>query len=494
MKKSFYFTLIFLITCSAFTQKNEYNILDFGAIGNGQHINTIAIQNAIDQAYKEGGGIVIIPKGEFLSGSLRLKSKVSIYLNDSAILLGSTNPKDYFKLNRWFALLLSDSATNIGIKGKGVVDGQGDILALKIDSLFYEGEIDSANYELKEKRPKVTIRPQIIEFVNSKNIKVEGITIKNGASWVQSYYMCNNLLIDKIRVESDTYWNNDGVDIIDCKNVIITNSYFNSSDDGICIKSYGRERHGSPFCDSIFIKNCTVRSSASAVKLGTASFGGFKNVTIRNIKVYDTFRSAIALESYGNGFLENILIENIEAKNTGNAFFIRIGQVREDLPAGKINNVKISNMNVEIAGDIPDKKYKIRGPSLPFFHNTFPSSITGLSIQKVENIFLKNITISYPGKAYRAYANLPTSRLSDVPEYPEKYPEYSMFGELPAWGIYLRHTDGIELNNVKLILNDFDYRPSIVFDDVKNIRIKSLTIKGDSTEESFFLKDSELLD
>ncbi len=492
MKKAFFFIIINLISITFYAQNKKYNISDFGAIGNGKYLNTNAIQKTIDKAYNEGGGIVVFPKGEFLSGSIKLKSKVSIYLSETATLLGSTNPKDYHKINRWLALILADSATNIGITGPGVIDGQGDILALKIDSLFYAGEIDSANYEIKEKRPKVTIRPQIIEFVNSKNIKIEGITIKNGASWVQSYYRSSNIFIDKIRVESDTYWNNDGIDIIDCKNVIISNSYFNASDDGICIKSYGREWHGSPYCDSILIENCTIRSSASAVKLGTASFGGFKNITIRNIKIYDTFRSAIALESYGNGFLENINIENIEARNTGNAFFIRIGQVRKESRPGILNDISISNMNVEIAEEIPDKSYKIRGPSLPFFHNTFPSSITGLPNQNVNNISLKNIIISYPGKGYKAYANLPISRLDDVPEYPEKYPEFSMFGELPAWGIYLRHADGIEFNNVKLILKDFDYRPSIVFDDVKNIKVNSITIEGDDKKESIIYKDSQL--
>jgi parallel beta-helix repeat protein len=108
---------------------------------------------------------------------------------------------------------------------------------------------------------------------------------------VQNYQNCTNLIIDSIKVESNTFWNNDGIDITDCKNVRITNCAINSDDDGICLKSSDRKS----CCENIYIANCTVRASASAVKLGTASWGGFKKITIRDIKVYDTFRSAIAI-------------------------------------------------------------------------------------------------------------------------------------------------------------------------------------------------------
>ena len=200
--------------------------------------------------------------------------------------------------------------------------------------------------------------------------------------------------IDRIRVESDTYWNNDGIDLIDCVNVRITNSFVNSSDDGICLKS-SRHSDGLYICDSIYIANCTIRSSASAIKLGTHSYGGFKNIKIENIKVYDTFRSAIALEAYSNGVLENIEISNVKAKNTGNAIFIRLGDARANQPPGTLRNVTIKNVRAQIAFYPPDSKYEIRGPELPFFHNVFPSSITGIPDYLVQNVHLENIKIIY---------------------------------------------------------------------------------------------------
>ncbi|MEM7036717.1 MAG: glycosyl hydrolase family 28 protein, partial [Bacteroidota bacterium] len=267
-----------LLLCTAALHAKDYDITAFGAVADGKTLNTEAVQAAVDQAHADGGGRVIIPKGRFLSGGVILKSGVELHLLKGGVLLGSTDPEDYVKLNRWKALVLADSAENIAITGKGILDGQGAELALNIDSLFYIGKIDSVQYRLRLRRPKYYLRPQIIEFMRCTNVRVTGVTLQNAACWVQTYELCKNVVVDNIRVESDTYWNNDGIDISDCKNVRITNSYFNSADDGICLKSYHGLSYTHPeikMCDSIYIANCTVRSSASAVKLGSASFGGF---------------------------------------------------------------------------------------------------------------------------------------------------------------------------------------------------------------------------
>jgi len=469
----------------------DYIITSFGAVPDGKTLSTPAIQSAIDRAHQNGGGRVIIPAGRFLSGSIILRSGVQLHLNDSAMLLGSANPEDYIIINRWKGLVMADSAHNISITGTGILDGQGSKLAMNIDSLFYVGQIDSSDYILPEKRPKEALRPQIIEFVNCKNVKVSSVTIRNSASWVQSYYMCVNVTIDKIRVESDSYWNNDGVDIIDCQKVIISNCYVNASDDGICIKSYGRPWHGRPFCDDIHIFNCTIRSSASAVKLGTASFGGFKNILIEKIEVFDTFRSAIALESYGNGILENVIVKDVNAVNTGNAIFIRLGRRNTSMVAGILKDVTIKNLKAEIAFERPDYAYQIRGPALPFFHNIFPSSITGIPGYPVENVTLENIDIVYPGRGNKSYARMPLSRLNYVPEQEDKYPEFSMFGELPAWGFYVRHVDGLKMKNVKVRIKDPDYRPAFVFDDVNDLFLNSVQVKGDEKSNPIILHNTE---
>lgn len=483
---------ILAIMCLLFFSKSvllasDYNILDFGTVPDGKTLNTIAIQSAIDAASSNGGGRVIIPEGIFLTGSIILKSNVELHVTEKAVLLGSINPEDYRKLNRWIALILADGQSNIAITGKGQIDGQGRRLALHIDSLFYAGKLDSASYNFEDRRPSYLVRPQLIEFERCKHITVRNVTLLNAACWVQTYDQCSNIIIDSVVVNSDAYWNNDGIDIQDCRNVRITHCTINASDDGICLKSHAAEYS----CDSIYIADCTVRSSASAIKFGTRSHGGFKHITIERIRIYDTFRSAVAIECVDGGTLDNVLIQNIEATNTGNAIFIRLGDRNPASNAGILRNVTLKNIRVEVAFGRPDDAYEIRGPALPFFHNTIPSSITGIPGHRVENVTLENIEILYPGRGNNGLANMPLSRLEMVPEQIDSYPEFSMFGELPAWGFYIRHMDGLTLKNIKLRIAAPDYRPAIVFDDVRRLTLDSVIINGDSKPKHFILHNTQ---
>lgn len=476
--------VVLLSACFLNVQARDYNILEFGAKPGGKTMNTSAIQAAIDQAHADGGGRVLIPRGTFLSGSIILKSNVELHLEKKAMLLGSAKLADYGRINMWKALILADSAENIAVTGKGVIDGQGAKLGLHVDDLFYAGEIDSAKYEFKERRVKAYIRPQLIEFMSCRNVTVRDVTLQNGASWIQSYRRCENLVIDRVTVDSDTYWNNDGIDVMDCRNVRITDCDINASDDGICLKSIAPYFGVEGLCDSIYIANCRVRSSASAVKFGTWSYGGFRNVVVKDIKVYDTFRSAITLQVVDGGTLEEVLVDGIKAVNTGNAIFIRLGDREKKQPPGRLRNVVIRNVKVQVPYDAPDKNYEIRGPALPFFHNVFPASIVGMPKQAVQDVKLENIDITYPGRGNPAYANQPLSRLDHVPERIADYPEFSMFGELPAWGFYLRHVEGLTLNNVRVRIRKGDYRPAFVFDDVWSLSMQGVEILGDEKDKN----------
>lgn len=171
--------------------------------------------------------------------------------------------------------------------------------------------------------------------------------------WVQDYRSCTNVTIDNKKVRSTTFLNNDGIDITDSKNVRIPNCDIDCADDGICLKLSLRNEG----CENVYVANCRVRSSASDLKLGTASWGGFRKITIRDITVYDTYRSAIAIEAVDGGILEDVDVQNITATNTCNAIFIRLGHRNKDEVISQLRRVHIANVKVEIPVTKPDKGY-----------------------------------------------------------------------------------------------------------------------------------------
>lgn len=461
-------------------KRKEYLITAFGAAADGKTLNTKAIQKAIDAAHKNKGGRVVFSKGKFLSGSIIIKSNVELFFDEGAVLLGSTDPNDYPKLEGVRALVLAHASKNIAISGKGIIDGQGRELALAVDSLHHTGVKIDANYNYRRLRPGDG-RGKLVSFVKCDAITMTEITLKNSSGWVQCFEQSSNIVVDGIKVDSRAYWNNDGIDIDGCENVRITNCDVNSADDGICLKSDSPGLQN----NNIYIGNCTIRSSANAVKFGTGSYGSFKNVTIENIQVFDTFRSAIAIESVDGAEIENISVSNITAVNTGNAILIRLGHRNGDKP-GYIKNVSIKNVRAQIPFGRPDIDYDLRGPEVDYFHNPFPSSIAGIPGHPIENVTLENIEITYPGRASKGMAYLPLTRLKDVLENIKGYPEFTMFGELPSWGFYVRHVNGIEMKNIKLMLEKEDFRPAFVFDDVNGLVMKDINVPSDKINQIIF--------
>ena len=163
--------------------------------------------------------------------------------------------------------------------------------------------------------------------------------------------------------------------------------------------------------------------------------------------------------------------ERVDARNTGNPVFMRFGQ-RAGQRKGSLKNVTIRDFKCEVPFGRPDEAYDLRGPEVDFFHNPFPSSICGIPGNKIQDVLLQNVSILYPGRATKGMAYIPLWRKGDVPEQIQKYPEFTMFGELPSWGFYLRHIDGITLQNVQLKLAADDFRPAIVDEDVDRLLIE----------------------
>lgn len=446
----------------------------------GQTLCTQQLQHAIDSVYTAGGGRLTLSKGTYLTGGLMLRSGVELHLEEGATLLGSTNPYDYQPIgiahsndarndNASMALLMADRTENISITGSGTIDGQGLQLALNIDSLHHTGERIDPNYNQRRQRPSETARPKLFFLYGCKNVTVEGVKLRSSANWGLSLHLCQQVQLRHLDIENRAYWNNDGIDLTDCQHVLVADCQINSADDGVCLKSY----HADSECYDVEIARCDIRSSASAVKFGTASWGGFRKVYVHDIKVSDTFRSAIAIESVDGAQVDSVLVERVEARNTGNPIFMRLGQRAGDRK-GSLRNVVIRDLSCQVPFGRPDEAYDLRGPEVDFFHNPFPSSICGIPENPIENVVIENVAISYPGRATKGMAYMPLWRLNDVPERIEKYPEFSMFGELPSWGFYVRHVEGITFRNVHLSLCDSDFRPAFVFDDVQQLTMEQV--------------------
>ena len=453
----------------------DYNASMFGIKSNGTTLNTTSIQKAIDFISENGGGRLVFYVGRYLTGTIHLKSDVTIQLEEGAILVGSVNPLDYEFMTGWTALIFAHDQKNIGITGKGVVDGQGFIVANNLVDLIHKGVISDP---LKYDRPRETIRPQNIYFRGCRNIVIRGITLKDPGSWNQQYDQCKNLIIDRIMVDSKSYWNNDGVDIVDCDSVSVTNSYFDAADDGICLKSHSPDF----ICQNVFIHKNTVRTSANGIKFGTASYGGFRNIKIINNLVFDTYRSAITFAAVDGGIVENIIVDSLKSINTGNVFFLRIGERREGRK-GKMNNISISNVYAEVPSTKPDAGYNYEGPVEDMPRNISPASITGMPDALISNVTLKNIEIHYPGGGVAEFARIGLDELDKVPEMAASYPEFSMFRELPAWGMYIRHANGVTCENIILECAKKDYRTAVVLDDVHGATFTSLRVNEPGTRK-----------
>lgn len=463
---------LLLCTAAINLSAKDYQMTLFGIKSDGTTMNTRSIQRAIDYIAEQGGGRLVFTVGRYLTGSIHLRSKVTLHLSEGAILVGSTNPYDYdMELGAWYGLILANKQDSIAITGKGVIDGRGRELGNNFLAQAANGII---NDPLKLGR--VANRPKLIYFRECTNVTVRDITLQNPAFWTQTYDQCRNLLIDGITVHSRAYWNNDGMDIVDCNGALIQNCYVDATDDAICLKSHD----ANALCQNITVRNNKACSSASGIKFGTASVGGFKNIRIINNVVFDTFRSAITIQAVDGGEVENVVVDSLKAINTGNAIYLVIGQRRADahklitideklnkIRRSSMKGVHISNVYAEIPATKPDAGYEYEGPTEDNPRNISPSAIVGLTDALVTDVSIENVEIVYPGGGDPNYAKVGADELDKVPEMPRAYPEFSQHKELPAWGFYVRHAKGVTFKNVKLTAQKADYRPAIVLDDVQ---------------------------
>jgi polygalacturonase len=413
-----------------------FNVQDFGAAATGQVLDTKAVQSAIDAA-GQSGGVVYFPPGTYLSGTLTLKSHVSLHLEAGAVLLGSTNLANYPPVQPALrsytdvytnqSLIYGENLEDVSLLGRGTLNGQG------------------ANFKRVHHYGN---RPYLIRLVKCRHVQVANLTLLDSPMWVQHYLACEDVFIQGLTVHSRCNVNNDGIDIDACEKVRISDCEIFSGDDAIVLKST-LDRP----CRNVVVTNCVLSSQCNALKLGTESVGGFQNIAITNCTVYDTNLAGIALESVDGGVLENVTIANILMRNVNGPIFLRLGNRARPIYEGAPTPALASFRNVMI-NDV-----QATGGG------TVACTIAGLPERAIENVTMSNMRIQFQGGGTLADAS------REIPELSTHYPEHNMFGVLPASGFYCRHVKNLRLLNTQVSFAHEDLRPALVCEDVAGLRI-----------------------
>ncbi|RYY48130.1 MAG: glycoside hydrolase family 28 protein [Chitinophagaceae bacterium] len=424
-------------------KKDSFNIIKYGAKADGITLNTKAINAAIDACNKKGGGVVVIPKGFWLTGPIVLKSNVNLHLQRNAM-LQFTKDKSQYPLveTNWEGLpavrnqspISATNQTNIGITGFGIIDGDGGAWravkkekltesqwkklvasggvlredkkmwfpseefargeATKKPGVIYDGKSIDAYKDIKD-----FLRPNLVVLTKCDRILLQGVTFQNSPAWCLHPLMSTNITIQNISVKNPWFaQNGDGLDIESCRYVLVENSVFDVGDDGICIKSgrdeEGRKR-GMP-TEDVIIRHCTVYNSHGGFVIGSEMSGGARNIFVDDCSFIGSDIGLRFKTTRGRGgVVENIFINNISMKNIpGEAILFDMYYMAKDpiVLAGETRETpKVELLPVTEATpqfkNIYIKNMVCDGAEKALF-------VRGLPEMKIHNINLENITIS----------------------------------------------------------------------------------------------------
>ena len=412
-------------------------------------VGTRAIQQAIDAA-AENGGIVCLENGEYRSGTLVLRSGVCLYIGPGACLKASTDLRDFPEMHAkrltvqdtsmgmHQSLIFAEDCEHVALCGEGVLDGQGS----------------PDNFPGEETAQGTPGRPFMIRMIDCRDVLVSGMTMKNSPCWMQNYLNCDRLTISGITVRNHANYNNDGMDIDGCRDVLIRHCRVTSGDDALCFKGASMRP-----LERVLVEDCDFYSACNAVKVGTDTQGDFRDVLIRRCRIgglaedpsglkHACADSGVSLESEDGGTVERFWLEDIEMTRVWSPFFLRLenrGRVRPGDPApdpGAIRQVLFEH--IRGTGNGPRGSY-----------------ILGIPEARIRDILFRDIELRqkpYTGEVRPA---------AEYPEFTGLYPDAHMidgFGPAPAYGLWVRHADGIVLDRYRIIPEGEDSRPGIVME------------------------------
>ena len=345
----------------------SYNVKDFGATGDKRNYDDSAIQKAINVCTNGGGGTVYFPSGNYLIGNvIELKSNVQIYLDTGAILWESPDSAVWRNDEKKY-LFYAFEAKHFSIIGPGTIHGTG-----KPDLRRRSGV----------EEPWPSFRVGLMKFENCKDILLRDITIKYSSAWTLNLTLCENVRIDAVTIDNNFYRvNTDGIIPVASKNIMISNCRIRAGDDCIVMKNPGRQS-----CENIVIDNCILETVSTAIKIGTESFGDFRDIHISNCTIRNS-GVGIGIFIKDGAMVERLTATNVSIETTDPdlhtksankiaPLFIDIEKRREDSPIGRVRDIVFSD--IQISSDMG-------------------ILIQGMPVSLVENLTLSNIQFRVTG-------------------------------------------------------------------------------------------------
>jgi polygalacturonase len=449
-----------------------YNIRDHGAKGDGATLDTSALQAAIDACNAEGGGIVLVPAGVFVIGTVELKSYVTLHLAAQGKLLGSGDGKQYRAAEAIptrdgpgehtmgdgnAGLIFAANATNIAIEGQGTIDGNGAQFHAAV-----RGETPPSGVGGNR-------RPHHVLLYKCTDVIVRDIFLSACAYHSVRVCACQYVKLDGLRIHSRVNGNNDGFHFISSEFVHISNCDVQCQDDACAL-------FGS--CKFITVTNCTFSTRWSVFRFGT---GHAENITISNCLIYGTWGCPIKLRCDSRSRFENISFSNLVLKDVTGPISIGVGEQRP-IPAGAerpkpgiLRNISFNHIRAEVAKPRPLPETNIGGNFNP--GEIFSCIIlNGVDEGILENVSFNDVHVTFPGGGTAEHA-----AVRDVPKVANEY--YSI-GVPPAYGLFARNVRGLTLHDVRFEMASADLRPAVIFDHVTDASVDGLNVQGQGEAES----------
>jgi len=433
-----------------------FDIRDYGAIGDGRTVNTKSIQAAVQAAQAQGGGVVLIPSGDFVSGTLHLASNITLHVSRDGTLRASQDSADYAP----FALLVCQKANHVILEGPGRIVGDGETWWRRSRKVppqtppqtFVLDEVEAWHFDAK--RGKLGKRPSpFLRLIESTDLIVRNLLIENSPGWTLSIDYCDRVQVKDVVISNNYHGpNTDGIDVVASSHVDITHCFIATGDDAIVLKN-GDAKEKSRSMSHIRVRHCTVMSSTNCFKIGTETINDISQVLVSDCHffvegIWPWTLSGIAIESVDGAHVSAVTVKNISMRNIMTPIFIRLG-----------------NRNRGKAKDRQGELREIRISNVKAINAEFPCTLSGIPGKYIQDVVLKKIDISY------REANEGLKIKDPIPEQETTYPEFWMFGDLPAYGLWARHVDGLKVKKFKVIPRRSNRREFLVLQDVLNAQI-----------------------